>query len=444
MQVRILMVSLLLTLGLLSASAQSPRRVALVIGNANYESATALNNPARDAALISAALRRAGFTTIDARSDLNLQGFQSALRSFAGNARGAEVALVYFAGHGMEANGQNWLLPIDARLRADTDLEFEAIRLESVLRSVEGARIRIVVLDACRDNPLTRTMRRYSPTRAVTRGLAGIEQDDVLVMYAAAAGQTAADGTGVNSPFALALSRRLPETALELRLMAGKVRDDVLAATNGTQRPFISASMTGEALYLVPGRPIAGSTNPSPAATSGKGGPPDPVWPPPPPPLQVIMGRASGVEIIYERLTYARTRTGGRHIMTIQVANKSLNDIGLALRGGSRPFDTDMSLSDANGGLCTIHTLGTEIGSLQAVPMTMRGLSECDACYSAVAAGTTSRQTIIFEDRSCESAIGSSQGIQVQGTLLVRSGGQITALHIGARDLRATRTANSK
>lgn len=240
--------------GGLSASAQtaSSRKVALVIANGGYANATRLANPANDSRLIASALRRANFSTVDARVDLGLASFQTALRDFATRARGADIGLIYYAGHGMEANGQNWLIPVDARLAADTDLEFEAIRLESALRAVEGARTRIVVLDACRDNPFAVAMRRFSPSRAVARGLVGVEADDVLVMYAAAQGQTATDGATSNSPFARALAARLTEPGLELRLMAGKVRDDVLRETSGRQRPFISASITGDALYIVP------------------------------------------------------------------------------------------------------------------------------------------------------------------------------------------------
>ena len=133
--------------------------------------------------------------------------------------------------------------------KSDLDLPYEAIDLDRVMESISGAQVRMVVLDACRNNPFGRSWR--SSTRAVTRGLGGLEVDDVLVIYAAAPGQTASDGDGANSPFATSLARRLVEPDLPVQLLGGAVRDDVLAATGGTQRPFVSASITGTPIYLV-------------------------------------------------------------------------------------------------------------------------------------------------------------------------------------------------
>ncbi|WP_439569818.1 caspase family protein, partial [Sphingopyxis sp.] len=163
---------------------------------------------------------------------------------------GAEVAMVYFAGHGIEAQGKNWLIPTDAQLKSDLDLPYEAINLDRLMESVSGAQIRMVVLDSCRNNPFGRSWR--SGTRAVVNGLAGVEADDVLVIFAAAPGQTAADGTTGNSPFATSLAKRLPQPDVPVQLLGGLIRDDVLAATGGSQRPFVSASITGTPVYLVP------------------------------------------------------------------------------------------------------------------------------------------------------------------------------------------------
>lgn len=236
----------------LSASAQTPRRVALVIGNANYQHAGRLANPLSDTRLVAGALRQAGFQTIDAHADLGHQAFGRALRDFRSKASGANVALVYFAGHGIEGNGKNWLIPTDAKLNSEYDLVYEAINLDQVTEALAGARMRVVILDACRNNPLGRSWTRGS--RVVGQGLAPIEVDDVLVIYAAAPGQTASDGVGAsNSPFAAALARRLPEPGLPLQLLGGMVRDDVIRATGDRQRPFVSASITGTPYYLVPG-----------------------------------------------------------------------------------------------------------------------------------------------------------------------------------------------
>jgi uncharacterized caspase-like protein len=242
-----------------------PKRVALVIGNAVYASANRLANPPNDARLVANALRSAGFQTVDARSDLGVQAFGRALRDFRVQANGAQVALIYYAGHGIEGSGKNWLIPVDATLATEYDLTYEAISLEQVMDALTGADLRVVILDACRDNPLGRSWTRN--TRAVARGLAPVEADDVLVIYAAAPGMTAADGQGsANSPFASALARRLPEPGLAIQLLGGRVRDDVLSATSSRQRPFVSASITGEPFYLVSG---ASGVLPRPNAAEG-------------------------------------------------------------------------------------------------------------------------------------------------------------------------------
>lgn len=227
-------------------------RVALVIGNARYAHAGRLENPPNDARLVAQALAGAGFATVDARADLGVASFRRALKDFRERASGAQVALVYYAGHGIEAGGRNWLIPTDAVLSSEYDLTDEAISLDQVMEALKGADLRVAILDACRDNPLGRSWSRG--TRGMTRGLAPVDADDVLVIYAAAPGQTAADGEGQgNSPFAVALARRLPEPGLPIQLLGGAVRDDVLGASGGKQRPFVSASITGTPFALVPG-----------------------------------------------------------------------------------------------------------------------------------------------------------------------------------------------
>jgi len=234
----------------LPAAAHAGTRVALVVGNGTYAAAGQLANPLSDARLVGHALRQTGFEVVP-MNNATVAQMRAALSSFRQKAQGAEVALVYFAGHGIEANGRNWLLPVDARLASDYDLGFEAIDLDQVLGALTGAQKRIVVLDACRNNPFGQAWKAGS--RAVTRGLGRVEVDDVLVMFAAAPGSTASDGTGGNSPFARSLVQRLVQPGLMLQVLPGKVRDDVVAATGGEQKPFVSASISGEEYYLVPG-----------------------------------------------------------------------------------------------------------------------------------------------------------------------------------------------
>lgn len=227
----------------LGASPSEARKVALVIGNSDYQLTSPLANPSEDAKLILASAKKAGFEVVTLALDLPIGDFQKVLRNFRQSADGAEVAMVYYAGHGIEGQGKNWLIPVDAELGSARDLPYEAVNLDRVLETIAGAKIRIVILDACRNNPFANTWK--SSTRSVTNGLAGMDVDDVLVIYAAAPGQTAADGTGKHSSFATSLAKRLPQPDLPFQLLGGTVRDDVLAATGGDQRPFVSASITG-------------------------------------------------------------------------------------------------------------------------------------------------------------------------------------------------------
>ena len=236
-------------LTLMIGGSADARKVALIIGNSAYEHTTSLANPVNDAKLIAASADEAGFDDVTVALDLPVHEFQQTLRDFRDKANGAEVAMVYYAGHGIEGKGKNWLIPVDAELNSALDLPYEALELERAMDALSGAQIRMVVLDACRNNPFARTW--SSATRAVNRGLIGVEADDVLVIYAAAPGQTALDGDGTHSPFASSFAERLPQPGLPVQLLGGMVRDDVLSETGGAQRPFVSASITGTPVYLV-------------------------------------------------------------------------------------------------------------------------------------------------------------------------------------------------
>jgi uncharacterized caspase-like protein len=232
------------------------RRVALVIANAQYSNATSLKNPGADARLVSQSLKQAGFDYVDVQYDLDKLALETKLREFGNRADGADVALIYYAGHGIEAGGQNFLIPVDAKLVRDRDLEIEATRLDTALLMLEGGQLKILVLDACRNNPFAASMQRTLRNRAIGRGLAAFEPEgETLVVYAAKAGSTAADGVGANSPFAEALAARLPQPGLEISLLFRNVRDDVLRKTGGSQEPFTYGSLSGNAFYFVGGQP---------------------------------------------------------------------------------------------------------------------------------------------------------------------------------------------
>ena len=221
-------------------------RVALVVGNSAYDHIGRLPNPENDASDMSAALRRLGFeVTTELNADLS--ELTAALRAFTRRSTGADVALVFYAGHGMEMDGVNYLLPVDARVVRDTDVRYETLTLEDVLAATTGASLRMVILDACRDNPLARSMQRTVARRSISRGSFGdldeaLLGDETLVAYAAAAGTVADDGTGRNSPYTAALLEYLEEP-LEIQTLFRQVRARVLAATERQQRPHEYASL---------------------------------------------------------------------------------------------------------------------------------------------------------------------------------------------------------
>lgn len=237
---------------------QSPeRRVALVIGNSIYDSAPTLKNPANDAAAVAISLRQAGFQTVEIRGDLDQKTFRQALYEFSSLARTSDVALVHYSGHGIEVGGVNYLVPKDAKLQVDTDVEFEGVPLDLVLRAVSGARVmRVVLLDACRNNPFVTTMRRSGPgTRSMGRGLQPVEPSaNTLVLYAAKAGSTATDGDTHLSPFSESVARHLPDPGLEINKFSRVIRDEVLEKTLQQQEPFAYGSLSAQDFYFVPPR----------------------------------------------------------------------------------------------------------------------------------------------------------------------------------------------
>ncbi len=233
----------------LAPGALAAGRVALVVGNGTYTHIGRLPNPGNDAADMTAALRRLGFDVTTVR-DADRNAMTDALRVFTRASAGADVSLVFYAGHGLEMDGVNYLVPVDARLERDTDVRFEAVELDYVLASTVGADLRVVILDACRNNPLARSMQRTGASRSVSRGSFGdlnesLLGDETLVAYAAAAGTTADDGAGRNSPYTAALLSYL-EQPLEIGLLFREVRGRVLEATEGRQRPHEYASLLGE------------------------------------------------------------------------------------------------------------------------------------------------------------------------------------------------------
>ena len=251
--------------------AWAEKRVALVLANAAYQNVAKLPNPVNDGAVIAATLRNAGFDVVDSRQDLPAAETRRTLRDFADRARDADIAVVYYAGHGIEVDGANYLIPVDAKLERDTDVYDEALSLDRVLLAIEPAKkLRLVILDACRDNPFSKNMKRTVASRAIGQGLAKVEPNspNMLIAYSAKAGSTAADGDGKNSPFTVALSKHLTTPGLDVRRAFGFVRDEVLKTTSNRQEPFVYGSLGGEDVPLVPGpaRAAPAASAPSPQA----------------------------------------------------------------------------------------------------------------------------------------------------------------------------------
>jgi hypothetical protein len=239
-----------------SSAALAEKRVALIIGNSNYKNVAKLPNPVHDATAVAALLRSAGFDTVEAKSNLGIAELRRAIRDFSDTVADADVAVVFYAGHGIEVDGTNYLVPTDAILQRDLDVEDETVSLDRVLKVLEQAkRLRLVMLDACRDNPFSRSMKRTIATRTVGRGLARVEpaSSNTLIAFAAKAGSVAADGDGTNSPFTTALLKYIAAPGLDLRLAFGRVRDDVMSSTRNQQEPFVYGSLGGSTVTLVPG-----------------------------------------------------------------------------------------------------------------------------------------------------------------------------------------------
>jgi uncharacterized caspase-like protein len=245
----------ILSMLLAPGCAWAEKRVALIVGNSTYQTVPQLPNPARDASAVAKMFKDAGFDSVDVQINAGNLEFKRSIRRFETMADQADIAVIYYAGHGLEISGTNYLIPIDARLASDRDAGDEAIALERLVSSTDGAkRLRLVILDACRNNPFVTTMRRERANRAVTSGLGKIEptSTDTLIAYAAKAGSTADDGDGQHSPFTSALLKNLTVPGLDVRLAFGRVRDEVLKSTGNRQEPFVYGSLGGETIALIP------------------------------------------------------------------------------------------------------------------------------------------------------------------------------------------------
>src|SRR3954453_22147767 len=235
-----------------NGAARAERKVALVVGNSQYKNAALiLSNPKNDAEDVASALRSLDFEVVSAE-DASKRDFDVAMTKFARLATGADAVLFYYAGHALQYQGRNYLMPVDSEVEDDVSLRYQMVLLDDVRAAVERADgVKIVILDACRNNPIAdninRKMAGLSRGAPATRGLARIDKAlGMVVAYSTAADDVAADGAGRNSPFTSALLRRLKEPGLEIGSMFRRIAADVNEKTNGRQRPETYVSLIGE------------------------------------------------------------------------------------------------------------------------------------------------------------------------------------------------------
>ena len=253
---------------LAGGTAQAEKRVALVIGNAQYEHIPALPNVPSDAKAMAALFEAAKFDSVVVLHDKRAAELRRELLDFAERAAGADVAVVFYAGHGIEVDRVNYLIPVDARLKSDLAVKDETVSLDRLLELMEPARrLRVVILDACRENPFVKSMRLTAATRSVTRGLGRIEAGgaNTLIAFATEPNAVAEDGSGRNSPFTAALVKHLATPGLDLRIALGNVRDEVMASTARKQKPYVTSSLGGGVISLASAeaKPAAVPTSPA-------------------------------------------------------------------------------------------------------------------------------------------------------------------------------------
>lgn len=345
---------------LLCSPAAAQKRVALVIGNSAYVHAGALANPVNDANAVADGLRQTGFEVV-LGLDLDKRGFDTKVRDYSRLLAAADVGIFYYAGHGLQVSGRNHLVPVDAQLQSERDLDFEAVSLDFVLKQMELERegkTNIVFLDACRDNPLARNLARSMGTRSASigQGLAQVQTGvGTFIAYSTQPGNVALDGAGQNSPFTAALTKAMKEPGRNLTAVMIDVRRQVLAATNGRQVPWDHSALTGDFYFHLASAPgtLPGA---APSATPGADG-------------EGVQQRLRELEAELKRRPDARQAANIARLEQLKERARQLQEASRADQ--SRIFDTYRKQGAASDPKARSE-LNREVGSIQ-MQMARRG-----------------------------------------------------------------------
>ena len=351
---RIALASMLIPF-LFSLPAAAEKRVALVVGNSTYKEVTPLANPVNDANDISSALKSAGFDVV-LGVDVDKRDFDARIRSFTELLENADVAIFFYAGHGLQVAGRNYLIPVDAKLQNERDLDFDAVNLDFILKQMELGRAdktNIVFLDACRDNPFSRNLARSMGTRSASigKGLAQVDTGvGTFIAYSTQPGNVALDGKGRNSPFTAALAKHVREPDHNLTSVMIQVRKDVLAATDGKQVPWDHSALTGEFYFqqtAVPGQRSA----------TGAGADPD------------VQQRMRSLEDEVKKKSDAEQTT---NIVALAQARERLRQLQEANQADQQKIFDKQYETGSNGDANSRRNLSMEIGKIQ-MQMVRRG-----------------------------------------------------------------------
>jgi hypothetical protein len=255
------------------------RKVALVIGNSAYTEFLALPNTVNDATAVAESLDRLGFQVFSAY-DATQADLLATVSDFSKNLKGADAALLFYAGHGVQVDGENYILPVDLHIEDELSVQYGAFALTDLLRNIESkARVSIVILDACRDNPIPALLANAEATRSLapSRGLARVSPsgNGAIIAYAAAAGETASDGDGEHSPFTTALLAEMEQPGVEVGLMFRRVAGRVIEQTGGTQRPEVLIRLAAEYYLAAPPPSIVMAAAPAPVIDTPAAAPVD-------------------------------------------------------------------------------------------------------------------------------------------------------------------------